>query len=77
MSLALKGEGVVDLAEALEAEKLGSSKLLVLEGGEEVGIFLKKDQLQLQVPGLADGLADFPFHWWISEVVFQFQLYSV
>ena len=74
MSLVLKGEEAVDLPEALEAEKLGGSKHLVLEDREEVSLVLKNDQLHLQVPGLAGGLADFPFHWWI---VFQFQLSSV
>lgn len=77
MSLALRREGVVELAEALEAVKLGSSKLLVLEDGEGVGIVLKNDQLQLQVPGLAGGLADFPLHSWLSEVAFRFRLSSV
>lgn len=76
MSLVLRGAEAVDLVEALGAEKLGGSKHLVLEGGEEVGLVLKNDQLYLQVPGLAGGLADFPFHWWISGVVFQFQLSS-
>ena len=77
MSLALEREGVVELAEALEAVKLGSSKLLVLEDREGVGIVLKNDQLQLQVPGLAGRLADLPLHSWLSEVAFQFRLSSV
>lgn len=77
MPLVLRGAEAVELAEALGGEKLGGSKHLVLEGGEEVGLVLKNDQLYLQVPGLAGGLADFPFHWWISGVVFRFQLSSI
>lgn len=77
MPLVLRGAEAEELAEALGGEKLGGSKQLVLEGGEEVGLVLKNDQLYLQVPGLAGGLADFPFHWWISGVVFRFQLSSI
>ena len=62
MSIALKREGVVELAEALEAVKLGSSKLLVLEDGEGVGIVLKMISYSYRYLG-------WPVGWLISHSI--------